>query len=367
MNIDYIINLLIKSKISPALIDFFLSTVSASLWRFFDKSKTNYTYNVGMFGPSRIGKTTLIAAMVEEFRSVADQLYSLDKTYLKLNPSDQSSSQRISQRINDLKSGIEKGAFKTGTLVGTSMHEIFNLRFEKGADESFQQNFVLHDFPGGWIDDPDKEKELDIKKWDVFILPTDAAAIMECYDQKQRQALRGNLGIHQVENVIRDWVRHRDGLQSLCIISPVKCETYFTYPMISPILSDRSHDLYNKVVYEYYHNVIKILKEEKNSINCLYMPVNTIGCCYLKEPTWNEKMELEGLYAISPEPEKNTWNPHGPACIMLEICKFMTKEIKKLPMVLYNKKITDFINSIEKFEKGISLLDEPFNRTRRID
>jgi len=356
-------NVLSNLKLSPAMFDLLLGWLADVLpeWMASNTNKTQ-VYHIGLFGPSRIGKTTLIAAMVEEFKYISTQLYKVDKTHLKLASGDQSSTERISERINKLKSGINKGSFTTGTLTGTSSHEVFNLRFEEGKENSFKQNFILHDFPGLWVNDPDKLNELDMKNWDVFVLPTDAASIMESCQEKHKSVLRGNLAIDQVENVIRDWIRQREDFQSLCILAPVKCETYFTKPEISPILADRSQELYNKTVNEYYKGVVDIINNESRNVAFLYMPVNTIGCCYLKRPTWNPDGELEGLYAISPEPNKDTWSPYGPANIMLQIGKFMSNEIRKAPKSLRNKRIESFLDAVDKLQSTFHNMQEPYTR-----
>ncbi|MDR2140215.1 MAG: hypothetical protein LBR11_00205 [Deltaproteobacteria bacterium] len=329
-------------------------------------SDKNPKYHIGLFGPSRIGKTTLIASIVEEFKLLSDGLYNEASAYLKFSAMDQATSERIADRINALKSGIERRSFKTGTLEGTSSHEIFNMRLEDAKSSSFKLDFIFHDFPGGWINDPSKMEELGFNNWDIFILPTDGAALMESVREKHLESLRKNLAIHQVEDIIRDWARQRENLRGLCVIAPVKCETYYSKPAISPVLTDRSSDLYKKVVNEYYNGVLDVIKESKSQIDCLFLPVNTIGCCYLKKPTWDEKGMMTGEYSISPEPGKDKWTPFGPAHIMLEICKFMSGEYQKSYNLDAYPRIKSFINSIKLFENVLNHRPDKFDRLRKL-
>lgn len=333
-----------------------------------DGSKTP-CYNIGFLGPSRIGKTTLTAAMVEEFKRFSHRISQIDSRYLKLSSIDSLTMSRLSERINDLKGGIQKGEFVTGTLTGTSTHEIFKLRFEEGKEKSFQQDFSLHDFPGGWINDPVKIQELNLASWDVLILPIDAAIIMESVETAHKKKARISLCIDQVEGLLTDWVQTRTS-PGLCILAPVKCETYFTSPKISSILSDKSQQLYNKITHEYYKETLEIIHRASN-VDCLYMPVNTVGCCYLKRPTWTASGELEGVYAISPEPGMNCWKPYGPSYIMLEICVFIAEQLRNLPNSMKNNKICSLVQSVSDLKRVMldpesTAPEKPYDRKRII-
>ncbi|WP_294447288.1 hypothetical protein [uncultured Mailhella sp.] len=321
-------------------------------------------YNIGFFGPSRIGKTTLAASMVEEFKQFSSRINS---SYLKLSALDDITMTKISGRINDLKAGIEKGTFKTGTLEGTSDHEELKLRFEEGARKSFKQDFILHDFPGGWINDPQKIEQLNLKDWDVIILPIDSVVIMESVELEHKRAARNDLCIDQVENFMRDWVKTRTNLPSLCILAPIKCETYFSTPKVSSMLADKSQLLFNKITNEYYKDVLSII-QSSSSVECLYMPVNTIGCCYLKMPTW-ENGKLKGVYSISFEPGMNRWHPYGPSYLMLEICMFICSQLRRLPKKAMSSSMESFIQATSEIDKAMRDPDAtapeiPYNRKK---
>ncbi len=227
--------------------------------------------------------------------------------------------QKLSKRINELKSGIGMGVFTTGMLAGTGEHEEFKLKFE--VEDKFEKNFVMHDFPGKWLKDSPMLEKLDVARWNVCILPVDACIIMESNERRYEQKVRDNLCVDQVEGFVSDWQSKRGSNPGLLIIAPVKCESYFDKPAVSLLASDKSLLLFNKVR-ECYKDVLNAVKEKKN-IQGLYMPVNTVGCCYLKKPSWTKDGEFTGEFAISPVKGNHNWRPFGPVYIMFEICQFI--------------------------------------------
>lgn len=279
---------------------------------------------IGLFGPSRIGKTTLIASMVEEFKVYTDSLRTDKKDFLTLQ-AEANTNKILSRKISDLKMGITKGRFEVGTLSSTSSHETFELRLSSPGDDGFNPVIRLNDFPGGWIGDTNRREELKIKDWSIVIIPVDAGVIMECRYKKQMLLARELLGVNAVEDFVREWLAERNDQPSLCIFAPVKCETYFTMPPIASNLSDQSQVLLSRTM-EYYGDSIKLF-ENLSHISCLYMPVNTIGCCYLQQHWWTES-DFSALYSIAAQPGKARWLPYGPANIILELCKFIAEVIR---------------------------------------
>ncbi|MDO4840681.1 MAG: hypothetical protein Q3990_08450, partial [Desulfovibrionaceae bacterium] len=283
---------------------------------------------IGLFGPSRIGKTTLIASMMEEFKAYTDKLAKIENECLILD-AEETTKKILSRKKNELSLGIGSKSFKVGSLSSTSSHETFELRLSSPGDDGFNPIIRLNDFPGGWITDPDRLKELKIKDWSIVIIPVDAAVIMESRQKKQMLLARELLGVNHVEDFVRTWLSMRNGQPGLCIFAPVKCETYFTLPPMASNLRDQSQVLLNRTR-EYYGGAISQL-ENKDYISCLYMPVNTIGCCSLKISSWSDS-EFNAVYSIAPYSidgqSGNKWLPYGPANIILELCKFIAEIIR---------------------------------------
>ena len=300
---------------------------------------------IGLFGPSRIGKTTLIASMVEEFKGYTDHLRELNKDFLTLK-AETNTNKILSRKISDLKMGIRAGSFEVGTLSSTSSQETFELRLSSYGDEDFNPIIRLNDFPGGWIIDQNRLEELKIKDWSIVIIPVDAAAIMESRQKKQMVLARELLGVNQVEDFVRAWLAQRNDQPSLCIFAPVKCETYFTMPPIASNLCDQSQVLLSRTR-EYYGDAINLF-ESLNHISCLYMPVNTIGCCYLKSSSWSDS-EFSAVYSIAAQPGKARWLPYGPANIILELCKFIAEIIRDSSINMRAYK--HFLGAVDELDK----------------
>ncbi len=304
---------------------------------------------IGLFGPSRIGKTTLIASMVQEFRRYTDTLRNIKKDFLTLE-ADANTNKILSKKINDLKMGIRQGSFQVGTLSSTSSQETFELHLSSCDNNDFNPIIRLNDFPGGWISNPERLKELKIEDWSIVIIPVDAAVIMESRQKKQMGLARYLLGVNDVEAFVRKWIdmrkKHHPDQPSLCIFAPVKCETYFTTPPIACNLCDQSQVLLNRTK-EYYGDAIDLL-ENFDNFSCLYMPVNTIGCCFLKESKWEDNAFI-AVYSIAYQPGKAGWLPYGPANIILELCKFIAKNIQHSSINM--RAYRHFLSAVDELDK----------------
>lgn len=300
---------------------------------------------IGLFGPSRIGKTTLIASMVEEFKGYTDNLRTEKKDFLTLQ-AEANTNKILSRKISDLKMGIQQGSFKPGTLSSTSSHETFELRLSSPGDEGFNPVIRLNDFPGGWIADSKRWDDLKVKDWSIVIIPVDAGVIMECRQKKQMLLARELLHVNDVEDFVRAWLAERNNRPGLCIFAPVKCETYFTMPPIASNLCDQSQVLLSRTR-EYYGDAINLF-ENLSHISCLYMPVNTIGCCFLKKRSWSD-IDFSAEYSIAAQPGKARWLPYGPANIILELCKFIAEVIRHNSFNMRAYK--HFLSAVDELDK----------------
>jgi len=292
-------------------------------------------YSICMSGPSRIGKTTLITAMLHDFELSSNKIFQQTKKHLVLEPKG-ATRNRLSLRHDELTGDLIAGKFKPGTLEGTSSAVIFDflLRETDHTTEKtsktcdfFSLPIQIHDFPGGWLKEknPDEfKRQVPYHLADVFIVPTDAALFMEATETKQKQSIPSGLDLKNVTDMVKEWANCiRDNRKGLCIISPVKCETYFTDNMVENFSENKSEQLYRGVI-KFYDSMISHLKLNPH-IKCLYMPVDTIGCCFLNDKEWIEgdnHLNLKATYYIVPG--KNEWKPYGPEEILLEILSFIS-------------------------------------------
>ena len=54
---------------------------------------------------------------------------------------------------------------------------------------------------------------------------------------------------------------------------------------------------------------------------------------------------------ISREPGMNQWKPYGPSYIMLEVCRFIAGQLRRLPNADANAKIASFLQATADLEK----------------
>ena len=285
------------------------------------------TYEICMLGPDASGKTTLLASMIKDFENITApihktwELRAIGPTY-----------GRTESCINCLKAGIRNGEFYSGCLPGTSTHDIYELeiKYHSILDQWFAPDIRLrfHDYPSGWINKPKRMEEINIFKAEILLLPVDATLIMEPISASERVAAARRLSIHQISNVVKRWaeIRRDDNQRGLFIIAPLKCETYF--PQKPSILEDKSEELFKRIYCEdYFGQIIKYLKETCPQIERWYMPIDTVGCCFITRKNWEDDKQggkfLEVTYHV---PTGQQWSPYGPARIMFKILHYVASQ-----------------------------------------
>ena len=286
------------------------------------------TYEICMLGPRSSGKTTLLASMIKDFENITDPVHKKNKRIWDLQAIG-STYQRVANSINVIEMATRDGEFASGCLPGTQEHDTYELEIKYPSsilDKWFSPKFRLrfHDFPGDWINNPDRMEEVKIQKTEIFLLPVDSTLIMEPISSLERDAAARQLSIHQISNVVKKWaeMRRDSNQQGLFIIAPLKCETYFVDNQKKPsIFTDRSDELFGKIRSEgYFGRLIEYVKETCPQIKRCYMPIDTVGCCFITRKSWRDDEEygkhLDVTYRV---PKGQYWSPHGPARIMFKI------------------------------------------------
>ncbi len=288
------------------------------------------TYNICMMGPSRTGKTTLLASLIHEFETITEKEYQGGFDRLSIKAAGETFG-RIGSRINQIEIATLNGSFDSGCLDGTQNHEVFELSIKPNTNIIdkivHDYKFKFHDFPGDWINDPDKIEFTGLLESEVMLLPIDSSLIMEAITIKEKEAAAMQLTIHQVKDVVKTWAKQRNKAgRGLFILAPLKCETYFKDNLALGPMQDKSLMLREKVLSnEFFGKVITVLKSEFPDIESWYMPIDTIGCCYLNRKKWtasnnpNVLQELQATYTI---PNGKKWTPFGPAHIMFKLLNF---------------------------------------------
>lgn len=307
-----------------------------------------FFYKIGLVGPTRVGKTSIIAALLDEARVALAQTGVSMKPFVAKDGFSPTR-ERIKSTISDIKRGLDASSFKSNKR-GTADPFIFDLEMaiangNKDKNEA-QLRFAILDYPGDWLNDNhNKQEEWEkCKQWiydsSVIIVPIDATIIMETRNT-QRQELEESLQIFEVEELVRDWAKERFAKQKsgLLLFVPVKCETYFNDNGGKKDESQKLYDQFKK----YYQEVIEAAREEmsgeqkKGSLEKIltgepptysieYHPVDTIGCIELVNAKWEQNTDgkpfFESTYMVrNPSNSAPQRKPFGNIGLLRSICK----------------------------------------------
>lgn len=210
-----------------------------------------------MLGPSGVGKTSLLAAMYDQFDNVSRDL--------QLAVEGEGKSE-LNTRLKELKSLVDCSSIKLkdGVTQTKSEPRLFKFKFgQTGTAPALEINF--QDYPGGWLgedDNKNKVKEL-IRESAVVLIPIETPALMERggkYHEEFNQPTQLN---ELFKTIYKDLDSPR-----LVILAPVKCEKYMQNPP----------ELFRKVR-EGYHKMLTQFASEKllSKVAVVITPVQTVG------------------------------------------------------------------------------------------
>jgi hypothetical protein len=254
-------------------------------------------YKVGIVGPTRVGKTSLITAVLEDAQRL------LQGKPVSLQPAHSQTKQRFDRHQNELHGTLSAAQkqFSAGNLRGTEEPFIYQLELTPG-DCDFRISLNIMDYPGGWIDEdrrPANRQEdwRGCQQWfkdsPVLIIPIDASVAMEASEGTHRAAAPFILTIAQVAGIAREWGKERKKRShepAAVLICPVKCESYFAdnggTKNEAPKLLSTIRSLYEPVIHA--------VKGEAPHVNIIYSPIDTIGCIELIEARWQPDPAVPG-------------------------------------------------------------------------
>lgn len=305
-------------------------------------------YHICMLGPSRCGKTTLLASLISEFMEISEDVSRNDSEYIKLSPQGDTKG-RINKSIAEIKTSSEEGEFLRSVLRGTTDHNVFdvNMSYQKKAIINSDPNFKMHfhDFPGAWIPNGDSRLE-DVKfnEAHVLIMPVDASLIFEAARPKHKASAKMQLELESLHDVAKVWANARRNAKShpgLFIIAPIKCETYFNDNLPVGLKKDSSSELRRKVQV-YFKDIVDTVHEINPETEAWYLPVDTMGCCFISDKEWIQSddygVQLQAKYKIPPGMR---WTPFGPAQVMVKILEYIINDDEKNKGLL--DRILDFV------------------------
>lgn len=300
--------------------------------------QNTFDYKIAMIGQSRIGKTSLITAILQESQSL------LAGTNVLMEAGDVKTQKRINRYKEQLKASLMVGEFNASSVEGSAeivnyfldMRVIRKQKLKQALPGKTKVRLGILDYPGGWMnldEFPERREAWETcKEWmhesAILIIPIDASMLMESLTRDDfLQALRG-LAIEDVAVIAQTWAKDRREKQDpgLLILAPVKCENYFND---NGGLQDRAEDLFNVVAQKFYRDVIKNVRQEANDPNLIkveYYPVDTIGSVELKKARWVDdeykvgEKYLDAQYIVRSH-TNGEFRPYGADVLLQSICK----------------------------------------------
>lgn len=330
---------------------------------------TDIKYKIGIIGPTRVGKTSMITAMLEEGQTL------LAGTNVSLQPVGETKA-RINSYLDELQGSlIAGGEFNPGAMSGTE--EPSKITLEMSVNNS-KLTWAILDYPGRWIDEKyrpkDKNEEWEnCKKWIresiVLLVPIDASVAMESSTLEELKAANTTLQIAAAGAVARQWVKGRieKNEPGLLILVPVKCETYFSD---NGGRKDKSTSLFN-CIKKLYQPLLKAVREEiersenKPEILIQYHPIDTIGCVEIKTAKWDkrdDRLEFKADYFVrsSREDCQNSPErcPNGADGLVISICNQIVNLEKNKKRNVINRIWRFLTKEDEKLNKAIEKIQE---------
>ncbi|MFN2495330.1 MAG: hypothetical protein ABR608_05410 [Pseudonocardiaceae bacterium] len=291
-------------------------------------------FRIGLVGPSRVGKTSLITAILRDSQRL------LQGTPVAIKPVGTPTEKRIAQQRRELDGSLLAGEFRTGALRGTEEPFTFQLLVDPGVPGAGIRLELL-DYPGGWVD-PSKRPHNRDADWEqckrfivqssVLIIPIDAAVLMEPTAPDHFRAVPSILTTPEVSEVVREWLKERNwraAEPALLLICPVKCESYFND---NGGRRDESAELL-QVVRRTYADMIEDVPEEAPHVKTVYCPVDTIGCVEIIHVDWTpDEREPSGVafaahYGVRYPARQNV---KGAAQVVMALCRHLVAARRKV-------------------------------------
>lgn len=289
------------------------------------------SFRVAVVGPSRVGKTTLLTAVLSD----ADDLLAGTPVTVTM---DERTRGRVRRQQKELRQAIDLGEFDAAALGGTQEINRYHVALQADGDESVEIPFDLLDYPGTWLDPDERAKYphavaewphyLDHVRQSIMLLvPIDAAVLMEAVTPRQKAAVGELLGLLDVEDVGRKWAMGRQARPdepAVVVLAPLKCEKYFGDN------GGHGHDeaRLRARVREKYERLLEIVAAETADrpapVRVVYAPVDTYGCVELMEARWKvlpgrQLPDFEAHYRFRGRPPRIQVKAAG--TIMQELCR----------------------------------------------
>ncbi|SDT14689.1 hypothetical protein [Actinoplanes derwentensis] len=317
------------------------------------------TFKISMIGPSRVGKTTLLTAVLSETERL------LGSTPVNVALGEQTEV-RVQRHRRDLARAVAAGEFDAASLGGTEDMFLYEVALESSGDATMRVPFSILDYPGRWLDPiyrsmrPEvsanwPQCETHIRESLMLLVPVDAAVLMEAVTSRHKGAVADLLGFADVQAVTRRWAKarnleeHRDE-PAVLVIAPIKCERYFDD---NGGTGRSGHDLRTKVRAAYEPLLDIIRQESRDRITrVVYAPIDTYGCVELMEAEWFEVDDGDGLPGLDFRGHYRfrgtTLRPKAADTVMKEMCNCIVAGQRQAERVRLGQEVAHYQDLLQR-------------------
>lgn len=298
---------------------------------------------ITMLGPTGVGKTSLMAAMYDQFKSVTGN------TDLLLTAEDDSA-KLLYERLSDLKN-LLAGVFKAeGGVLGDREPSHFTFSLTRRGSQKSTLKFHFQDYPGGYHRDKETYIKEQLTQCVAVLIAIDATALME-------EDGRWHEYINRPQQILELFEKTYNDLDSpkLIILAPIKCETYMRNKELANKLRRTVRERYASLLSHFRANALL------PKVAVVMTPVQTVGSVVFSrieviERVVEGKVEQEPQFFFHKLNSSDKYAPKGSEEPLRYLLSFLLKrhlEQKRgfffdMLRAIFDKD-TEFKNAIRKF------------------
>jgi hypothetical protein len=220
-------------------------------------------YRIAMLGPTGSGKTSMIAALYDQFDHVIGAHSNLSLI------AEAGTGPKLTRHLADLRRAAEgrKGQpVDTGTVAGSRNRQEYAFRLDH-LDSDANLRIVFDDYPGSWMAYSPKVVQEIVEKARVVLVAIDAPALMalpaSLYIEHYRPQQVSDLLYNVIKHVQNHSIENQD---MLVLFVATKCERW--------MITGEGETLRNKFS-STYSKALRVMKS--CGVNGAFLPIQTLG------------------------------------------------------------------------------------------